>query len=117
MLFNVRPAGHRLLVRTKVGDGKTKGGIYLPEQAKEDLAYADELGEVVAIGPTAFETNGLGGAEVWDVKEGDFILYSRHGGKVIKHPDFAKAEDGYIYRVINDEDVVAHAWFEEVSNG
>ena len=94
-MSKLMPEGVRILLKPDVVKSKTEGGIYLPEQVKEDEQYATVVGTVIAIGPNAdvmFEDGPL------DV--GDRITWAKFGGVIVDH-------DGEKCRVINDEDVIA----------
>ena len=45
--MNVKPTGDRVLIRRDEAEGRTKGGLYLPDQAKQK----PRVGTVVAVGP------------------------------------------------------------------
>ena len=89
------PEGVRILLDPQKVESKTEGGIYLPEQVKEDEQYATVVGTVIAIGPNAdvmFEDGPL------DV--GDRITWAKFGGVIVDHDDKEA-------RMIQDEDVIA----------
>lgn len=79
--------GFNLLIRPIPVKEKTKGGIYLPDKAKEDLKYLTNVGRVVAMGPYAYKSEKFdqgdwcsGGA----IEVGDFVVYGRHDGEKMK---------------------------------
>lgn len=100
VVYEVHPAGHRVLVKVEKVEEKTEGGIYIPEHVREREERLQEIGTIVAIGPTAFDD--YGGLDKWGLKPGDKVLFSRSGGKEIRYPG---VEDGL--RVLNDEDIIA----------
>ena len=68
-----RPLGDRVLIKRIEEEEKTKGGIIIPDTAKEK----PQEGEVVAVGPGARDDNGK--VQPLDVKKGDRILSAVFG--------------------------------------
>ncbi len=77
----IRPLGDRIVVKPIPKEEKTKGGIILPDTAKEK----PQEGEVVAVGPGRLLDNGQ--RVPIDVKVGDKVIYSKYGGNEIKLDD------------------------------
>jgi chaperonin GroES len=73
-----RPLGDRVLVRRVEEEEKTKGGIIIPDTAKEK----PQEGEVIAVGPGARDDNGK--IQPLDVKNGDRILFGKWSGTEVK---------------------------------
>jgi chaperonin GroES len=73
-----RPLHDRILVRRIDAEEKTKGGIIIPDTAKEK----PQEGEVVAVGPGA--RNDKGELVALDVKAGDRILFGKWSGTEVK---------------------------------
>ena len=73
-----RPLHDRVVVKRVEEEGKTKGGIIIPDTAKEKPME----GEVVAVGPGARDEKGALVAP--DVKAGDRILFGKWSGTEIK---------------------------------
>ncbi|CAD7038135.1 MULTISPECIES: co-chaperone GroES [Pseudorhizobium] len=73
-----RPLHDRILVRRVDSEEKTKGGIIIPDTAKEK----PQEGEVIAVGPGA--RNEQGQIQALDVKVGDRILFGKWSGTEIK---------------------------------
>ena len=73
-----RPLGDRVLVKRVEEEQKTKGGIIIPDTAKEK----PQEGEVVAVGPGA--RNDKGEVVALDVKAGDRILFGKWSGTEVK---------------------------------
>ena len=73
-----RPLGDRVLVKRVEEESKTKGGIIIPDTAKEK----PQEGEVVAVGPGAREESGK--VQPLDVKPGDRILFGKWSGSEVK---------------------------------
>jgi chaperonin GroES len=77
----IRPLGERVVIKPLPSEEVTKGGIVLPETAKEK----PQEGEVVAVGPGRLLDNG---ARVSiDLQVGDKILFSKYAGNEIKLDD------------------------------
>jgi len=73
-----RPLGDRVLVRRVEEEAKTKGGIIIPDTAKEK----PQEGEVIAVGPGARDDSGK--IHPLDVKSGDRILFGKWSGTEVK---------------------------------
>lgn len=73
-----RPLGDRVLVKRVEEESKTKGGIIIPDTAKEK----PQEGEVIAVGPGARDEDGKHIA--LDVKVGDRILFGKWSGTEVK---------------------------------
>jgi len=73
-----RPLGDRVLVKRVEEESKTKGGIIIPDTAKEK----PQEGEVLAIGPGARDDSGK--RVDLDVKVGDRILFGKWSGTEVK---------------------------------
>jgi chaperonin GroES len=76
--MNFRPLHDRVVVRRVDQDEKTKGGIIIPDTAKEKPME----GEVVAVGPGARGEDGK--VQPLDVKAGDRILFGKWSGTEVK---------------------------------
>ena len=88
-----RPLGDRVLVKRVEEEEKTKGGIIIPDTAKEK----PQEGEVVAVGPGARDDSGK--IQPLDVKAGDRILFGKYSGQNVK-------VDGDEYLVMREEDIM-----------
>ncbi|MFI4973952.1 MAG: co-chaperone GroES [Caulobacterales bacterium] len=73
-----RPLGDRVLVRRVEEEQKTKGGIIIPDTAKEK----PQEGEVIAVGPGARDDSGK--VHPLDVSVGDRILFGKWSGSEVK---------------------------------
>src|SRR5580693_9279807 len=73
-----RPLGDRVLVRRVEEEEKTKGGIIIPDTAKEK----PQEGEVLAVGPGARDESGK--LQPLDVAIGDRILFGKWSGTEVK---------------------------------
>jgi len=75
--MKLRPLGDRILVKRIKEEEKTKGGIIIPDTAKEK----PQEGKVVAVGKGKFEDGKLVAPEV---RAGDKILFGKYSGSEIK---------------------------------
>ncbi|MEI9915698.1 MAG: co-chaperone GroES [Methylovirgula sp.] len=73
-----RPLHDRVVVKRLEGEEKTKGGIIIPDSAKEK----PQEGEIVAVGPGARDETGK--LVPLDVKAGDRILFGKWSGTEVK---------------------------------
>jgi chaperonin GroES len=73
-----RPLGDRVLVKRVEEEEKTRGGIIIPDTAKEK----PQEGEVIAVGPGARDDTGK--VQPLDVKAGDRILFGKWSGTEVK---------------------------------
>jgi chaperonin GroES len=76
--MKIRPLHDRVIVKRIEEDQKTKGGIIIPDTAKEK----PQMGEVIAAGPG--RRNEDGKMCPLDVKKGDKVLFSKYAGNDIK---------------------------------
>ena len=88
-----RPLHDRVVVKRVEEEGKTKGGIIIPDTAKEKPME----GEVVAVGPGARDEKGA--LVPLDVKAGDRILFGKWSGTEIKL-------DGVEYLIMKESDIM-----------
>lgn len=82
------PIDDRIVVKPHKADEKTKGGIYLPAQVIAQRQETVQSGEVVAVGPGRFNSQGEHEA-MMDIRIGDIIYFPRHLGWL-----FMLEEDG-----------------------
>jgi len=73
-----RPLGDRVLVKRVEEESKTKGGIIIPDTAKEK----PQEGEVVAVGPGLRDESGK--VNALELKAGDRILFGKWSGTEVK---------------------------------
>jgi chaperonin GroES len=73
-----RPLGDRVLVKRVEEESKTKGGIIIPDTAKEK----PQEGEVVSVGPGARDETGK--VNALELKAGDRILFGKWSGTEVK---------------------------------
>jgi chaperonin GroES len=81
MAVKLQPLADRLVVKPSQKEEVTKGGIYLPDTAKEK----PQEGEIVAVGPGRMTDDGK--RIPMDLKVGDKVIYSKYGGSEIKIDD------------------------------
>jgi len=77
-LMKFRPLHDRIVIRRIEGEDKTKGGIIIPDTAKEK----PQEGEVIAVGPGARDESGK--LVPLDVKAGDRVLFGKWSGTEVK---------------------------------
>ena len=76
--MNIRPLQDRIIVKRLEGEEKTKGGIIIPDSAKEKPME----GKVIAVGNGKVLDNGE--RSVPEVKAGDLVLFSKYAGTEVK---------------------------------
>jgi chaperonin GroES len=92
--MKVKPLNDRVLVQRLEEAQVTKGGIFIPDTAKEKPVE----GKVIAVGPG--KVNDQGNRVPLNVKEGDRILFGRYAGSEIK----VEGED---YLMMREDDILA----------
>ena len=90
--MNIKPLGDRVVIKRLEAEEKTKSGIVLPGQAKEQ----PQMAEVMAVGPGGT----VDGKEVKKVKVGDIVIFSKYSGTEIKY-------DGEEYTIVSQRDILA----------
>lgn len=99
VLTIMKPMGYRILVRIPRLDSKMKSGLYRPDSSRSLEETASCLGEVVAIGETAYQDNEKFPGDPW-CQVGDVIMMRAYSGTRFKIDDQE-------YRLINDDTVEA----------
>lgn len=94
MALKVKPLGDRVLVEAVEEQEVKRGGIIIPDSAKEKPSEA----KVVALGTGKSDEDGKKVA--FEVKVGDVVLVSKYGGTEIK-------VDGKEYKILNADDILA----------
>ena len=92
--MKIQPLGDRILIKPLEPEARTKGGIILPDTAKEK----PQEGKVVAVGKGKLLENGK--IQSPEVKVGDKILYAKYSGTEIN------LDEGE-HLIIREEDVLA----------
>ncbi|MBB4192328.1 chaperonin GroES [Rhizobium aethiopicum] len=97
--MSFRPLHDRILVRRVASEEKTKGGIIIPDTAKEK----PQEGEVIAVGSGA--RNDAGQIQALDVKAGDRILFGKWSGTEIKidGEDLLIMKESDVMGIIDDQ--------------
>jgi len=90
----LRPLSDRVIARVTEAETTSRGGIVLPDTAKEKPQRA----EVLAVGPG--KTDDDGKITPLDVKAGDVIIYARYGGTEVKI-------DGEEVVILSERDILA----------
>ncbi len=93
--MNIQPLGDRVVVKALEAESKTKGGILLPDTAKEK----PQEGKVVAVGKGKVLENGT--VQAPEVKVGDKVLYGKYSGNEIT------TKEGEELLIMREEDILA----------
>jgi len=93
-MAKIKPIGEKILVKRLEAEEKTKGGIVLPETAKEK----PKEGKVIALGEGRLLENGK--RVPFTVKENDRVIFSSYAGTEIK-------EGGEEYLILSEEEILA----------
>ncbi|ETR71011.1 MAG: chaperonin GroES [Candidatus Magnetoglobus multicellularis str. Araruama] len=91
--MSIKPLQDRILVQRVEEETKTKGGIIIPDSAKEKPIE----GKVVAVGNGKVKDDGT--RAPMDLKEGDKILFGKYSGTEVKI-------DGEEYLIMREDDVL-----------
>ena len=92
-LHEIKHDGYRLIVKRVAEENKTKGGIIIPDSAKEKPLE----GKVVAVGNGKILEDGK--VRPLDIKAGDTILFSKYAGTEVKI-------EGVDHLILREEDVL-----------
>ena len=92
--MNIQPLSDRVVIKSLESIEKTKGGIYVPDTAKEK----PQEGEIVAVGPG--KTSDEGKLIKMEVKIGDKVLYGKYSGTEVTVED----EE---YLIMREADILA----------
>ncbi len=92
--MKIKPLADRVVVKPLEAAEKTKGGLYVPDTAKE----RPQQGEVMAIGPGRVTDEGT--KIPIEVKIGDRILYGKYSGTEVTY-------DGVEYLIMRESDIFA----------
>ena len=93
--MNIQPLGDKIVVKPLEALEKTKGGIILPDTAKEK----PQEGKIVAVGKGKLLENGT--VHPLDVKVGDRVLYGKYTGNEIT------TKEGDELLIMREEDILA----------
>ena len=92
--MKIRPLGDRILVLRVDEENKTKGGLIIPDTAKEK----PQEGKVIAVGPGKVTETGK--RISLEVKKGDRVLFGKYGGSEIKINDVE-------HLIMREDDILA----------
>jgi len=92
--MKIKPLGDRVVIKPAAAEEKTKGGIILPDTAKEKPV----VGEIVAVGTGKVTDDGK--KIVPEVKVGDKVLYGKYSGTEV-------TIDGVEYLIMREADIFA----------
>jgi len=92
--MKIKPLGERVLVEPIKEDEVAKGGIIIPDSAKEK----PQEGKIIAVGTGKIDDNGK--LVPFNVKKGDIVLMPKYGGTEVKI-------DGKEYQIMREEDILA----------
>jgi chaperonin GroES len=92
--MKMKPLADRVVIKPSPAEEKTKGGIILPDTAKEKPV----IGEVVAVGPGKRSDDGK--LVAMEVKPGDKVLYGKYSGTEV-------TVDGQEYLIMRESDLFA----------
>ena len=93
--MNMQPLADRVIVQPLEAEEKTKGGIVLPDTAKEK----PQEGKVVAVGKGKATEDGS--VKALEVKVGDKVLYGKYSGTEVT------TKDGEEYLIMREDDILA----------
>lgn len=93
--MNIQPLGDRVVIKALDAEAKTKGGIVIPDTAKEK----PQEGKVVAVGKGKVLENGT--VQSPEVKVGDKVLYGKYSGNEIT------TKEGEELLIMREEDILA----------
>lgn len=91
--IGVKPLGDRVVVRPMEESEQMRGGLYIPDTAKEK----PQQGEIVAVGPGRFEK---GERVPMELSDGQIVLYGKYSGTEV-------TLDNEQYLIIKESDVLA----------
>ena len=92
--MKIKPLADRVVIKPLESIDKTKGGIYVPDTAKEK----PQEGKIVAVGPG--RTSEDGKSIKLEVKVGDKVLYGKYSGTEV-------TVEGDEYLIVNERDILA----------
>ena len=95
-MLKIKPLGDRIIVRREASSDKSKGGVILPDNAKQK----PQRGTVLAVGPGKLMKDGT--RKALQVREGDRVLFTAWAGDEFKERGSTDA-----ILVMHEEDVLA----------
>ena len=91
--MKLRPLDDRVVIKPSEAQGKTAGGIYLPDTAKEK----PQIGKIVWVGPGKVQDDGKRAA--MSVKKNDEVIYGKYMGNEIEI-------EGEKYVIVRENDLL-----------
>jgi chaperonin GroES len=92
--FGIRPLGDRVIVKRMEEEEQTRGGIIVPDTAKEK----PQRGKVMAVGPGRLAEDGKRVPP--EVKKGNMVLFGKYAGT-----DVSMGDDEYL--ILREDDILA----------
>ena len=93
------PTGWRILVLPYKGQGKTEGGLFLPNTVVEEQQVSTQVGYVLKVGVLAYKDEKKFPTGAW-CAEKDWVMFARYSGSRFK------IEGGEV-RILNDDEILA----------
>ena len=94
-MAGIQPLGDRILLKVLEAESKTKGGIVLPDTAKEK----PQEGKVIAVGKGKVGEGGK--VTPLELKAGDRVLFAKYSGTEVT------TKEGEEYLIVKEEDILA----------
>ena len=94
MALKLQPLGDRVVVQPSKEEEVSKGGIILPDTAKEK----PQRGKIVAVGPGRLDDAGK--RVPMEIKKGDKVIYQKYAGSELK-------QDDQEYLILRESDILA----------
>ena len=98
--MKIKPTEFKVLIKPDRVEGQTRGGLYLPDSARDKQQFAVDRGEIIDIGEGFFRD--LPGPVP---KVGDRVIFNRYAGSLINMENEDRSRTDY--RLINDKDICA----------
>lgn len=92
--MKIKPLGDKVLVEILEAEEKTKGGIILPDTAKEEKSE----GKIIAVGNGKLLENGQ--VHPLEVKKGDRVIFGKYSGDEV-------SIDGKKHKILQEKDILA----------
>lgn len=96
----IKPVEFNVVVRADKVENISKGGVYIPDMAKDRQQAAAIQGEIIAVSPLAF-TYEAWPDEMLKPKAGDRVFFAQWAGMKVK------GKDGEEYLILKDKDIAA----------
>lgn len=94
-MADIQPLADRVLLKVLEAESKTKGGIVLPDTAKEK----PQEGEIIAVGKGRVSEDGT--TNPLEVKVGDKVLFAKYSGTEVT------TKEGEEYLIVKEDDILA----------